>query len=77
MLEGYAAKGEAPADALAAARAAAGDFAGALDLLDKAAGDRASLLPLALRDPVFAPLRADPRFIALIEAAGLAAAPTM
>ena len=77
MLEGYAAKGEAPADALAAARAAAGDFAGALDLLDKAAGDRASLLPLALRDPVFAPLRADPRFAALIERAGLADAGTM
>jgi DNA-binding winged helix-turn-helix (wHTH) protein/Tfp pilus assembly protein PilF len=77
MLEDYVAKGEAPADALAAAYAAAGDFDAAAAMLEKSLHDRASLLPLALRDPVFRPLHADARFARLLVRAGVDAPPAM
>lgn len=56
---------------LADAHAAIGDFEAALGFLEGAATSATSVLPIALRDPIFIPLRRDARFRALLARLGL------
>ena len=56
-----------PAFELTVATLAVGDTARAFELLDKACQERAGQFFFYLRDPIFAALRGDPRFIALMK----------
>ncbi|MDX1748123.1 MAG: tetratricopeptide repeat protein, partial [Halobacteriales archaeon] len=59
------------AEFLAAAFAALGDLDGAFDELERAYADRSAGLIYLHVDPIYEPLREDPRFDALVERIGL------
>ena len=69
----YAAEGKVSPEGVAGAYAEAGDFEMAAAMLEKASKERSVFLPLFLRDPVFKPLYAEPRFLAALAEAGMPA----